>query len=513
MAVPKRNEDTPSKGPGLRSKVREGRGWMKKLVTLMVVLAFTLVIASGVALAQPKADEADVSSTAVPAPSKVDVSGIPTEGLTAPTGIKGSGREPLATAAGDARWLDGTSSNTYYYNPIFNQVQWLTTEWVGYWGKEDASYPRVGELYYGHVVIGNVNPSQHTPVMAEISLPEETNFYIDPSNTNTRVRCLLENINTGTSAELTGDNCPQQPTQGTHGAQFAPKAGFWDLKPGEMVSVVFPVYSTTELRGIAATPADCMVGSVWAAASLDIWDEPQVGDSCPLPKDHGVYQGVFVSPNPATISYPTPSATNITQTSARTTGYLYSHFAGGKAYVDLGTSTTYGQVSSLDIPDTSDAFTINTDWPNLKPGTTYHWRLRFVDDQNHVYKGLDQAFTTRADTTAPRVNRVVPAENATGIAPAANVSAVFSENMRSSTVSASTVKLTKKDSTSSLAATVTYDATAKKATLNPDASLQRGATYKATVTTGAKDLAGNALDQSSTTTGNQPKSWTFTVAN
>jgi hypothetical protein len=88
----------------------------------------------------------------------------------------------------------------------------------------------------------------------------------------------------GASAELTGDNCPQQPTQGSHGARFAPKAGYWDLKPGEMVSVVFPVYSTTDLKGIAATPADCMVGSVWAAASLDVWDEPQVGDACPPPR-------------------------------------------------------------------------------------------------------------------------------------------------------------------------------------------------------------------------------------
>lgn len=33
--------------------------------------------------------------------------------------------------------------------------------------------------------------------------------------------------------------------------------------------------------------------------------------------------------------------------------------------------------------------------------------------------------------------------------------------------------------------------------------------YRAVVTTGAKDRAGNRLDQSSSTTGNQPKVWTF----
>ncbi len=38
-----------------------------------------------------------------------------------------------------------------------------------------------------------------------------------------------------------------------------------------------------------------------------------------------------------------------------------------------------------------------------------------------------------------------------------------------------------------------------------------GRTYKATVTTGAQDLAGNALDQNSTQSGYQPKNWKFTV--
>ena len=51
------------------------------------------------------------------------------------------------------------------------------------------------------------------------------------------------------------------------------------------------------------------------------------------------------------------------------------------------------------------------------------------------------------------------------------------------------------------------------ATRPAEANLQRGATYKATVATAVKELAGNALDQSPTTTGNQPKTWTFTVAN
>ena len=41
--------------------------------------------------------------------------------------------------------------------------------------------------------------------------------------------------------------------------------------------------------------------------------------------------------------------------------------------------------------------------------------------------------------------------------------------------------------------------------------LERGTKYKAVVTTGAKDVAGNPLDQITTTTGLQQKAWSFTV--
>ncbi len=54
-----------------------------------------------------------------------------------------------------------------------------------------------------------------------------------------------------------------------------------------------------------------------------------------------------------------------------------------------------------------------------------------------------------------------------------------------------------------------------KATLNPFGTsitkLAKNAKYKATVTTGARDLAGNAQDQNPSLLGNQPKSWAFIV--
>ncbi len=113
----------------------------------------------------------------------------------------------------------------------------------------------------------------------------------------------------------------------------------------------------------------------------------------------------------------------------------------------------------------------------------------------------------------PRVVRVVPAEDATGIGPGANVSAFFSEAMKSDSINTNTVKLYRAGTTTALGATINYDAATRKATLDPNANLQLGKKYKAVVTAGTRDLAGNQLDQDPSVTGNQQKVWFFTVRN
>ena len=117
------------------------------------------------------------------------------------------------------------------------------------------------------------------------------------------------------------------------------------------------------------------------------------------------------------------------------------------------------------------------------------------------------------DTTAPRVTSTAPAANATGVLPGANVTATFSEAMMASSINTTTVKLFRAGTTTAIGAVVSYDATTKKATLNPNANLLLGTKYKAVVSTGAKDLANNPLDQNSSLSGLQPKSWTFTISN
>ena len=56
-------------------------------------------------------------------------------------------------------------------------------------------------------------------------------------------------------------------------------------------------------------------------------------------------------------------------------------------------------------------------------------------------------------------------------------------------------KLFRKGPTNQIAAAVTYDAATDTATLNPTNNLKRGVIYKAVVSTLAKDVEGNRLDQ------------------
>jgi Bacterial Ig-like domain len=112
-----------------------------------------------------------------------------------------------------------------------------------------------------------------------------------------------------------------------------------------------------------------------------------------------------------------------------------------------------------------------------------------------------------ADTTAPTAISVTPADAATGVATADNVEVTFSEDVDSSTLTASTFTLLKQGATTPLEAQVSYDSATKKATLDPEADLEAGTTYTATVkggTSGVKDLAGNPLAQD--------KTWSFTTA-
>jgi hypothetical protein len=92
-----------------------------------------------------------------------------------------------------------------------------------------------------------------------------------------------------------------------------------------------------------------------------------------------------------------------------------------------------------------------------------------------------------------------------------NLTATFSEKMRTSSINTTTFKLFKVNSdgtqTQITDVVVSLSSDGLKATLNPFGAkttlLARNTKYKGVLTTGTKDLAGNSLAQQ--------KSWTFTT--
>src|SRR5437867_3816470 len=91
-------------------------------------------------------------------------------------------------------------------------------------------------------------------------------------------------------------------------------------------------------------------------------------------------------------------------------------------------------------------------------------------------------------SAGPSSGVCAPANAATGVAISQKIAAAFSEAMDPLTIT--TVTFTLKQGTTAVAGTVTYAGVT--ATFNPLSTLAPNTTYTATMTTGAKDLAGNA---------------------
>ena len=111
------------------------------------------------------------------------------------------------------------------------------------------------------------------------------------------------------------------------------------------------------------------------------------------------------------------------------------------------------------------------------------------------------SFTTGVtDAIAPTVVSTDPAPNATGVALNKVISATFSEAMNPTTINNTTFLL--KQGTTLIPGTVTYSGST--AYFVPTTNLTASTVYTATITTGAKDLAGNALAANYV--------WSFTTA-
>jgi hypothetical protein len=110
---------------------------------------------------------------------------------------------------------------------------------------------------------------------------------------------------------------------------------------------------------------------------------------------------------------------------------------------------------------------------------------------NALASDYSWTFTTGAapDITAPAVTSVVPLNNAGSVATNSVITVVFDEEMDPLTIN--TEVFTLKQGTTAILGTITHTGTT--ATFTPASGLSGSSQYTATITTGAKDLAGNAL--------------------
>ena len=175
-------------------------------------------------------------------------------------------------------------------------------------------------------------------------------------------------------------------------------------------------------------------------------------------------------------------------------------------------TVTYSRRMAVFTPSTS-----------LAPSTTYTATIGIgaMDLAGNPLQAANAtwSFTTgaSADVTAPVVNATLPASAATGVAISTAITVTFSEAMDPATITTANFAVTG-PGTDLVVGTVAFDASNNTATFTrikhlttpvdshptPVSHLEPGTAYTATLTTGARDMAGNALASN--------RVWSFTTA-
>lgn len=139
--------------------------------------------------------------------------------------------------------------------------------------------------------------------------------------------------------------------------------------------------------------------------------------------------------------------------------------------------------------------------PNTRYTATVITGIRDLSN-NPLNSDFAWCFTTASggDSSAPSVTAFVPANAATDVATNRKISAVFSEEMNSTTLTTANFKVLGPGATAVSGSVAYIDRTA---VFKPSQSLAANTSYTATVTANVMDLAGNSLTADS--------SWTFTT--
>jgi subtilase family protein/Big-like domain-containing protein len=186
-------------------------------------------------------------------------------------------------------------------------------------------------------------------------------------------------------------------------------------------------------------------------------------------------------------------------------GSSYRSFSGTSASTPFvtGAAALYKSTHSGATPaDIRNALASSGSNPSTVCDGKGHGYFKGDHDSTHeplLYLGS----STSVDTTPPTVTSTSPGGGTSNIQVNSVIKVTFSEPMLPSSVSTNTFTLRIADTTTKLGGAVSLSLDGKTATFDPSPNLATSTRYVATISTGATDLAGNALSES--------KKWSFST--
>jgi sugar lactone lactonase YvrE len=172
----------------------------------------------------------------------------------------------------------------------------------------------------------------------------------------------------------------------------------------------------------------------------------------------------------------------------------------GNVYVSEPSTASIWKISNGQKTIFASGFAGNSDPPFIGPNG-----LEFDTHGNLYVADATNLWMITSDVIPPTVTSTNPIPNATGISINSSLNATFSVLMDASTIVGATFFLTGGGGGISGSISTANVSGTTVATLIPSAPLSYGATYTATITTGVKDVAGNAMSANYT--------WSFTTQN
>lgn len=185
-------------------------------------------------------------------------------------------------------------------------------------------------------------------------------------------------------------------------------------------------------------------------------------------------------------------------------------------FIDSGIGTI-PDIDSVSVSSKTATFKLSpstTGSNTFTPGVNYIASISTnIEDQDGNFldcfdsKGVDDNcewnFSIADDNNPPTVSSTIPNSGATGVPVTSSIKATFNKPVQPATVSITTFTL-KNSTGASISGLASLSQNGLTATFDPTEPLSSSKSYTATVTTGVKDLAGNAL--------NADKIWSFTTA-